>query len=57
MEGGTLEEPIAAAGISDATDNWHIYSLIWAGPGEFNMAIDGVTTCTDTKYVPSIRCS
>jgi beta-glucanase (GH16 family) len=39
-------------GASDVSQNWHVYSIIWA-PGSLKWQIDGVTTCTVTQNVPS----
>ena len=41
------------ARISDASQNFHVYDLIWS-PGSLVWKIDGATTCTIKKsYVPS----
>jgi beta-glucanase (GH16 family) len=41
-----------SASVSDVSQNWHIYTLIWA-PGSLTWKIDGVTTCQVTSGVPS----
>ena len=38
--------------VSDVTQNWHTYQLVWA-PGSLVWKIDGVTTCTKTAGIPS----
>ena len=40
------------AHVSDVTQNWHTYQLVWA-PGSLVWKIDGVTTCTKTAGIPS----
>lgn len=38
--------------VSDASQNYHTYTLIWA-PGLLTWQVDGVTTCTRNANVPS----
>jgi beta-glucanase (GH16 family) len=38
--------------ISDASQNWHVYTLVWA-PGSLTFKVDGTTTCTMTSNIPS----
>jgi beta-glucanase (GH16 family) len=38
--------------ITDASKNWHVYTLIWE-PGSLTWQVDGVTTCHETTLVPS----
>jgi beta-glucanase (GH16 family) len=49
---GTWEEPECTGSTSDVSQNWHIYTLIWA-PGSLTWKIDGVQTCQITSYVPT----
>ncbi|WP_298800378.1 glycoside hydrolase family 16 protein [uncultured Pseudonocardia sp.] len=38
--------------LSDASRNWHTYTLTWA-PGSLTWGIDGKTTCTQQQAVPT----
>jgi Glycosyl hydrolases family 16 len=38
--------------LSDASQNWHTYDLVWA-PGSLTWKVDGATTCHLTQGVPS----
>jgi beta-glucanase (GH16 family) len=49
---GTFESPGCTATTSDVSQNWHVYTLIWA-PGSLTWEIDGVQTCQITSYVPT----
>jgi beta-glucanase (GH16 family) len=49
---GSWESPQCTASTSDASQNWHTYTLIWA-PGSLTFQIDGVQTCHITSYVPT----
>jgi beta-glucanase (GH16 family) len=49
---GTWESPGCTAAASDVSQNWHVYTLIWA-PGSLTWQIDGVQTCQITSYVPT----
>jgi beta-glucanase (GH16 family) len=49
---GTWESPGCTATTSDVSQNWHIYTLVWA-PGSLTWEIDGVQTCHITSYVPT----
>jgi beta-glucanase (GH16 family) len=49
---GVFESPGCAASTSDVSQNWHVYTLIWA-PGSLTWEIDGVQTCQVTSYVPT----
>ncbi len=49
---GASESPGCTAATSNASQNWHTYTLIWA-PGSLTWEIDGVQTCKTTSYVPS----
>jgi beta-glucanase (GH16 family) len=40
------------AHVSDVTQNWHTYQLVWS-PGSLVWKIDGVTTCSKTSGIPS----
>ena len=41
-----------SAAVSDVSQNWHLYTLIWAA-GSLTWKIDGVTTCQLTSGVPT----
>jgi len=38
--------------VTDASQNWHTYTLVWA-PGSLIWKVDGVTTRTLNQYVPN----
>ncbi|MBN9099270.1 MAG: family 16 glycosylhydrolase [Pseudonocardia sp.] len=38
--------------VSNANTNWHVYQLV-RKPGSLVWKVDGVTTCTQTKAVPT----
>jgi beta-glucanase (GH16 family) len=38
--------------ITNVSQNWHVYTLIWE-PGSLTWQVDGVTTCYETTLVPS----
>jgi len=37
---------------TDVSNNWHVYSLVWA-PGSLTWKIDGATTCQTSSNVPT----
>jgi len=49
---GAWESPGCTAPASDVSQNWHVYTLVWA-PGSMTWEIDGVQTCHITSYVPT----
>ena len=52
MSGGTPENIGCKPAVTDVSQNWHTYTLIWK-PGSLTWQIDGTTTCTQTQFVPS----
>lgn len=48
---GTAYNNDCSPSLSDASQNWHTYDLIWKS-GSLVWEIDGKTTCTMTSNVP-----